>query len=228
MWPYFAWSSARASRDSTRDSSDSPIPTRIPVVKGIFSSPAASIVRRRSVGCLVGEPAWTVSISRSSTDSSIRPCEAVTSRRRARSSLAEHAEVGVGQHAALERPFAGPDDVAGEVLVPPGPEPFGDHRVDLGPLAGQHQELLGVAFQRLVEDPFDVLGGVQVGLVRGEGAVLAVALAGPREREGEVPREGDPAHPGQTTGPARPAHGAERRNPGAAAPVWRGDRARWS
>ena len=56
-------------------------------MKGIFSSPAASIVARRAAGCLVGLPACTVSISRSSTDSSIRPWEAVTSRSRARSSL---------------------------------------------------------------------------------------------------------------------------------------------
>ena len=55
-------------------------------MNGIFSSPAASIVARRRAGCLVGEPAWTVSISRSEIDSSISPCEAVTSRSRARSS----------------------------------------------------------------------------------------------------------------------------------------------
>ena len=55
-------------------------------MKGIRSSPAARIVSRRRAGCLVGEPACTVSISRSETDSSISPCEAVTSRSRARSS----------------------------------------------------------------------------------------------------------------------------------------------
>ena len=38
---------ARASSDSTRSSSVSPMPTRIPLVKGICSSPAASIVARR-------------------------------------------------------------------------------------------------------------------------------------------------------------------------------------
>ena len=63
------------------------MPTRIPVVKGIFSSPAAWIVARRSFGCFVGLPAWTVSMRLSSTDSSIRPCDAVTSRSRPRSSF---------------------------------------------------------------------------------------------------------------------------------------------
>ncbi len=54
-------------------------------MNGIFSSPAAAIVSIRRAGCLVGDPAWTVSINRSDTDSSINPCEAVTSRNRARS-----------------------------------------------------------------------------------------------------------------------------------------------
>ena len=71
---------------ATRSCSVSPIPTRIPLVNGILSSPAASIVSRRRAGCFVGEPACTVCISRSDTDSSISPCEAVTSRSRARSS----------------------------------------------------------------------------------------------------------------------------------------------
>ena len=75
------------------------------------SSPAAR------AGCLVGEPACTVSIRRSETDSSISPIDAFTSRRRSRSSRAQHAEVRVRQHAALERPLAGPDHIGGEVLV---------------------------------------------------------------------------------------------------------------
>ena len=83
MWPWRRWRSASASSDATRSSSLSPIPTRIPLVNGIFSSPAAAIASSRTRGCLVGEPAWTVSISRSLTDSSISPCEAVTSRSRA-------------------------------------------------------------------------------------------------------------------------------------------------
>ena len=39
----------------------------------IYLSPAALIVSRRRAGCFVGEPACTVSISRSDTDSSISP-----------------------------------------------------------------------------------------------------------------------------------------------------------
>ena len=62
------------------------MPTRMPVVNGIASSPAALIVSSRRAGCLVGEPACTVPIKRSDTDSSISPIEAFTSRSRDRSS----------------------------------------------------------------------------------------------------------------------------------------------
>ncbi len=57
-----------------RSSGNSPMPTRMPLVKGIFSSPAARIVSRRTPGCFVGEPWWT---TRSGfVDSSMRPCDA--------------------------------------------------------------------------------------------------------------------------------------------------------
>ena len=85
MWPWRALTSASASSEAIRSSSVSPIPTRIPLVNGIRSRPAASIVSSRRAGCFVGEPAWTVSISRSEIDSSISPWDAVTSRSRARS-----------------------------------------------------------------------------------------------------------------------------------------------
>ncbi len=49
-WP------ASASSEAIRSASDSPIPTRIPLVNGIFSSPAVRIVSSRTAGCLVGEP----------------------------------------------------------------------------------------------------------------------------------------------------------------------------
>src|SRR4051794_22759670 len=71
--------------------------------------------------------------------------------------------------------------------------------VDLRALAGEHQQLLGIAPQRLVEQAFDLFRIANVRLVRGEGAVLAVALAGPREGERVVPREGDAPHVAQAT-----------------------------
>ena len=52
-------------------------------MNGIFSSPAARIVSSRTAGCLVGDPWWA--IRSGLVDSSINPCEAVTSRKRARS-----------------------------------------------------------------------------------------------------------------------------------------------
>ncbi len=60
------------------------MPTRMPLVNGILSSPASRIVSSRSSGCLVGEP-WCTTRS-GFTDSSISPCEAVTCRSRSSSS----------------------------------------------------------------------------------------------------------------------------------------------
>ena len=98
-----------------------------------------------------------------------------------------------GSMPALHRPLAGPGDVGGEVLVAPALELRLDDRVDLGQLAGQHEQLLGVAAHRLLEVLVDLLRRVDVRLMGREGAVLAVALAGPRERERVVAGEGDPA-----------------------------------
>ena len=108
----------------------SPIPTRIPLVNGIRSSPAASIVSSRRSGAWSASPAWTVSIRRSDRleHQALRgghlaqPGEVVA---------AEDAEVGVREQPALERALAGPDDVGGEVVVTLGGEPRGDLRVDL-------------------------------------------------------------------------------------------------
>ena len=56
MWPYSACTAAMASSAETRSSGVSPIPTRIPVVNGILSSPASRSVSTLFAGCLVGEP----------------------------------------------------------------------------------------------------------------------------------------------------------------------------
>src|SRR5205807_3518828 len=69
-----------------------------------------------------------------------------------------------------------------------------DFLVYLGPLAGEDEQLLAVVPQRLVEPLLDLIGRVDVGPVGGEGAVLAVALAGARERQRVVARESDPTH----------------------------------
>ena len=61
--------------------------------------------------------------------------------------------------------------------MPPELQALGDHRVHLRSLPGQNQELLGIPFQRLIKLPFNLLRRVDMRLVRGEGAVLAVALA---------------------------------------------------
>jgi hypothetical protein len=71
--------------------------------------------------------------------------------------------------------------------VTPSLQAFSYYRVDLGTLPRKNQKLLGVPSDGVIEDLFDVGWRVDVGLMGGEGAVLAVALAGPGEGEGVVP-----------------------------------------
>src|SRR3954470_8256897 len=79
----------------------------------------------------------------------------------------------------------------------------GDLRVDFGLLAGQHEQLLGAAPQRVLEHALDLVRRVQMRLAGGERAVLAVALARPRQRDRVVPRERDAAHRGGVYGAGR-------------------------
>ena len=127
-------------------------------------------------------------------DSSIRPWDAVTSRSRARSSRERTPRFVWGSRPRSSAALAGPDDVRGEVLVAPLPQSLGNLGIDLGPLAGEDQELLRVPAHRLVQAALDLIRIVDVRPVRREGAVLAVALARPRERERVVARKGHPAH----------------------------------
>jgi hypothetical protein len=64
------------------------MPTRIPVVNGIDRRPASSMVRRRTAGSLSGLPkcAPPFPVRRVEVDSSMRPIDAPTCRRRAMSS----------------------------------------------------------------------------------------------------------------------------------------------
>ena len=57
-----------ASSAAMRSARSSPMPTRMPVVNGMASSPAASSVARRRSGVLSGEPRWQ---SRSALSDSI-------------------------------------------------------------------------------------------------------------------------------------------------------------
>ena len=107
--------------------------------------------------------------------------------------VAQDAEVRVGKQPALERALARPDDVRGEVLVPVLGQARRDDGVDLGLLTREDEQFLGAPAQREVELFLDLLRRVEVRLVRRERAVLAVALAPPRQRQREVPGERDTA-----------------------------------
>ena len=99
-WPWRRWLAAMASSASSRSARVSPMPTRIPVVKGMASSPAASRVASRRSGVLSGAPRWQ---SRSGlSDSSIIPCDGATPPAgRASSSRRQGAGVGVGEQPGL-------------------------------------------------------------------------------------------------------------------------------
>ena len=187
------WSKpASASSEAIRSSSDSPMPTRIPLVNGIRSSPAARMVASRYVRvlgrrALVGDEVGVDRLEHQALGGGhlAQPGEVVAR---------QHAEVGVRQQAALERPLARPHDVAREVLEARARASRSLHAgVVVGRLAGEHQQLLGAVALRAVEDPLDLVRLVQVRPVRRERAVLAVAAARPRQRQRQVAREGDAA-----------------------------------
>ena len=84
-WPCRKCDAAMASSAAMRSARFSPMPTKMPVVKGICSSPANSRVSKRRCGTLSGAPRWH---SRSSRRvSTIMPCEGETRRNIANSSL---------------------------------------------------------------------------------------------------------------------------------------------
>ena len=106
----------------------------------------------------------------------------------------QHAEVRVRQQPAVERFLAGPRHVGDEVLEPECFQAVLHRRR----LAGEHEQLLDAAARGAVDQPLDLLRLMQVGLVRRERAVLAMAAARARQRERDVAREGDPAHASAT------------------------------
>ena len=94
---------------------------------------------------------------------------------------------------ALQRALAHPHHVAGEILVAIVAQPRRHLGVHLRALAGQDQQLLDAPPGGRVEDLQHLGRGVEVRLVRGKRAVLAVAAARPRERQRQIAGERDPA-----------------------------------
>ena len=113
----------------------------------------------------------------------------------------QRAEVRVRQQAALERPLTAPGHVAHEVVEPELGQPHPHARVVRGVVAGEHQQLLHPAARGAVQKALDLSRLVEVRPVRGEGAIFAVRNARPRERQRQVPGEGDAArhHPRHAT-----------------------------
>jgi hypothetical protein len=190
MWPYSACTSASARSASIRCSGVSPIQDpgreRDPQLAGGADAlePLLGVLGRRA---LVDDEGGLDRLEHQPLRGRhlAQPGELV-----ARS----HTDVRVRKQPALKRPLAGPGDVVGERLVPVFGKPRGDLRVHLRLLAGEDEQLLRVAPLGVVEHPLDLVGRVQMRLACRERAVLAVALARPRERDRVVPAERHPAH----------------------------------
>ncbi len=174
----------------------SPMPTRIPVVKGMASSPASSSVARRRAGTLSGAPRCAARPS--ARDSSIMPWLADTGRSEARSVRVERAGVGVGEQAGLLQ-----DEAAhgGEVVHRRGValcrQPVPGHGVALLGLLAQGEEGLVAARglpglgdgQHLLGEQ---VGGGDAGRRLGEGAVAAAVPAQHGQGDEDLGRERDP------------------------------------
>ena len=93
----------------------------------------------------------------------------------------EDAEVGVREHAALERPLTRPDDVGGEVLVPVGLKERRNSIICLRTLPREYEQLFGPLPARgALQQLLHFVWLVKMGAMRGERAVLAVTAAGAR------------------------------------------------
>ena len=171
-WPCSACTAASASSAATRSSSrladadEDPARERDPQLAGgadRLQPPRGMLRRRALVGDEVGVDRLEHQPLRGGHLAQPREVVAV-----------EHAEVRVRQQPALERALAGPHDVGDEVLVAELGQPRAHAGVDLGALAGQHEQLLDVAPRGAVEQREHLVGRVQVRPVRRERAVLAV------------------------------------------------------
>ena len=135
---------ASASSEAIRSSSVSPMPDEDPARERDLQlaggadrlQPQRGVLGRRA---LVGDEVGAL------TDSSISPCEAVTSRSRARSSRDERRRGSCAAAARARAPARSPDDVGGEVLEAVARRAARAPRVWLGRLAGEHEQLLDAA-----------------------------------------------------------------------------------
>ena len=195
-WPWRAWEAAMACRAASCPGRSSPMPTRIPVVKGMWSSPAASRVARRRAGSLSGRAAMRVEILRQRLDH-----HALAGRDGPQGGELlgeEGAGVGVGEEAGLlQYESAHVDEVVdsgGETVVL---QPCLRQRVaQLGALAQGEERLVATGFLAGAGDAQDLLGGEvgggEAGRRLGEGAVAAAVPAEHGERDEDLGRVGHP------------------------------------
>ena len=224
-WPWRRWLAAIASSASTRSARDSPMPTRIPVVNGMPTSPAASSVAKPPGRGLVGRPPVAV-------EAGVERLDHHPLRRRHRPQPGQLARrqrprVGVGQQACLRQhqPAHG-HQVVDRRLVAGGVEPVPGHRVAvLGGLAQGEQGFEAAGGRARPGDGQHLVGRQEgrrhPGRRLGEGAVAAPVPAQVRQWDEDLGREGDagagggvPARPPPPRpGRRQPRRGVRRRSP---------------
>jgi hypothetical protein len=112
----------------------------------------------------------------------------------------QDAEVGVGEDAALERALAHPHDIVDEVRETKLGQACLDARMSVRRLAGEHEQFLDPAALGVVEELEHLVRVVEMWLMGGELAVLAVAAARAGERQRDVSRVCDAARQGEPFG----------------------------
>ena len=106
-----------ASSAASRSARASPMPTRMPVVNGMASRPAASSVARRRSGVLSGEPRWAAEVGAQRLEH--HPLAGGHRAQRGQLVRVEGAGVGVGEQAGLveHEPAHGGQVVDGGVVA---------------------------------------------------------------------------------------------------------------
>ena len=184
-----------------RSSGDSPMPTRIPLVNGMRSSPAARIVlepRRRVLGrrALVHDQVGVDRLEHQPLRGGdlAQPRQLVARCRRRRSCAAACRARAPRSQAQATYEVKSSCPYSRQPRAPPRGSPPASRRS-----ARAAPSRRAARRRRAAARPRPARTGAPV---RRERAVLAVALARPRQRQREVAREGDPAHRARVYGRA--------------------------
>lgn len=160
--------------DSSRSSSVSPIPIRIPVVNGIESLPAFSIISIRTAGSFPGE---FLCAGISAVVSSISPMLAFTSRRRSSLFVGEDACVGMREKPPLDGRKGEVVDIVEDIRVTESCKFRGKARHRAGPFPEGEEGFRAAQGGTRIQGPDHFVGGHDASLLdRGPETAVAAAV----------------------------------------------------